>query len=80
MYLNVILTVFVVVQVVTIILAYKWWNKYGRDMFKSFTNFNQKIQLPKNNFDSSNPFGQIPDMNEMFRQMNQLTKKMNNLK
>lgn len=80
MYLNVILTIFVVVQVVTIILIYKWWNKYGRDIFKSILNLNKNIKLPNSGFKSSNPFGQIPDMSDMLRQMNEMTKKMNNSK
>ena len=80
MYLNVILTIFVIVQVLTIFLVYKWWDKYGRDLFKTFSSFNQNISTTKNSFSSSNPFGQIPDMNEMFKQINQMTKKMTNLK
>jgi hypothetical protein len=80
MYLSIILTIFVVLQIVTIVLVYKWWKKYGRELFKTFKSFNQSF--PKTNFSSptSNPFGQIPDMGEMMKQLNDMTKKMGKTK
>jgi hypothetical protein len=73
MYLNVILTIFVLVQVVTMVLIYKWWDKYGRDLVKSFLDL-KKTPMGQSNM--SNPFGQIPDMGEMMKQLNQMTKMM----
>jgi hypothetical protein len=55
MYLNVILTIFVVLQITTLVLVYKWWNKYGRELFKTFT---QMKGMSPGGF---NP-GQMPDM------------------
>lgn len=80
MYLNIILTIFVIIQIISIILIYKWWKKYGRKIFETVLNLNQKFQLPKNGFESNNPFGQIPDMNEVMKQFNQLTKNMGKIK
>ena len=79
MYLNVILTIFVVVQVATLVLIYKWWDKYGRKLFTSFTDM--KKGFPSNPFvgptsKGPNPFGNIPDMGEMMKQLNQMTKMM----
>ena len=83
MYLNVILTIFVIVQVVTIILIYKWWNKYGRKLFTSFTAVNPMIPNQKmfnsvasNIAEGPNMFGNIPDMNEMMKQFENMTKNM----
>jgi len=83
MYLNVILTIFVIVQVVTIVLIYKWWNKYGRKLFTSFTDMKKGFSTNSfggNGVKSPNPFGNIPDMNEMMKQLSDMTKKMSNLK
>lgn len=73
MYLNVILTIFVLVQVVTMVLIYKWWDKYGRDLVKSFLDLKKS---PMGQSGMPNPFGQIPDMGEMMKQLNQMTKMM----
>ena len=70
MYLNVILTIFVIVQIVTMVLIYKWWDKYGRKLFTSFTDI--KKVFPSKMMDSvstsgikgPNPFGNIPDMSD----------------
>ena len=80
MYLNIILTIFVIVQIVTIVLIYKWWGKYGRNLFKTFTDI--KKNFPETNFTNpaGNPFGQIPDMGEMMKQLNQITKNMGKIK
>jgi hypothetical protein len=82
MYLNVILTIFVIVQIVTIVLIYKWWNKYGRKLFTSFTNV--KKVFPSKMIDSvstsrvktPNPFENIPDMSQMMKQFESMTKNM----
>jgi hypothetical protein len=79
MYLNVILTIFVIVQVVTIILMYKWWKKYGKTLFKTFTDM--KNGFSSNLFGGSgvktpNPFENIPDMSQMMKQFESMTKNM----
>jgi hypothetical protein len=82
MYLNVILTIFVIVQIVTIVLIYKWWDKYGRKLFTSFTDM--KKVFPSKMMDSvstsgikgPNPFGNIPDMGQMMKQFENMTKNM----
>jgi hypothetical protein len=82
MYLNVILTIFVIVQVVTMILMYKWWNKYGRKLFTTFTDMKSKIpnqmfnSVASNNVKGPNPFGNIPDMGAMMKQFENMTKNM----
>jgi hypothetical protein len=86
MYLNVILTIFVIVQVVTIILIYKWWNKYGRNLFTSFMDVKNGIssKIPNsvgfNDVGYPNPFQNIPNMKDMMKEFETMTKKMNNLK
>ena len=82
MYLNVILTIFVIVQVVTIVLIYKWWKKYGRTLFKTFTDM--KKVFPSKMMDSvstssvktPNPFENIPNMSQMMKQFESMTKNM----
>ena len=82
MYLNVILTIFVIVQIVTMVLIYKWWDKYGRKLFTSFTDM--KKVFPSKMMDSvsttgikgPNPFGNIPDMGQMMKQFENMTKNM----
>jgi hypothetical protein len=82
MYLNVILTIFVIVQVVTMILMYKWWNKYGRKLFTTFTDMKSKIptqmfnSVASNNVKGPNLFGDIPDMAAMMKQFENMSKKM----
>ena len=79
MYLSIILTIFVVLQITTLILVYKWWGKYGRELFKTFT---QMKGMSPNGF---NP-GQMPDMSkmpdigQMMKQMQSMTKNMNKFK
>lgn len=82
MYLNVILTIFVIVQVVTIVLIYKWWKKYGRTLFKSFIDINKGFssQTPNSvgfgGVKEPTFFGNIPDMTEMMKQLSDMTNKM----
>jgi NADH:ubiquinone oxidoreductase subunit H len=68
MYLSIILTIFVVLQITTLVLIYKWWNKYGRKLFTTFTD----MKGPK----GPNPFGNIPDMGAMMKQFENMTKNM----
>jgi hypothetical protein len=86
MYLNVILTIFVIVQVVTIILIYKWWDKYGRNLFTSFTDLKKGFpsKTPNsvgfNDIGYPNPFQNIPDMKDMMKQFSDMTNKMGKFK
>jgi hypothetical protein len=61
MYLSIILTIFVILQIITLILVYKWWGKYGRTLFKTFT---QMKSMSPGGF---NP-GQMPDLGKLMKQ------------
>ena len=76
MYLSIILTIFVVLQIITLVLIYKWWDKYGRTLFKSFTDMKTGFPGGMGNSNSPNLFGNIPDMGEMMKQLNQMNKMM----
>ena len=86
MYLNIILTVFIIVQIVTILLIYKWWDKYGRNLFKSFTDMKKGFssQIPNSvgmdSIKSPNPFGNLPDMSEMMKQLESMSKNIGKIK
>jgi hypothetical protein len=62
------------------VLIYKWWDKYGRKLFTSFTDI--KKVFPSKMMDSvstsgikgPNPFGNIPDMSVMMKQLENMTK------
>lgn len=73
MYLNIILSVFVVVQVVTLILIYKWWKKYGKSLYNSFTNIKG---IPSSGFKPA----QMPDISQMMKQLDSMTKNMSKFK
>ena len=78
MYLSIILTIFVVLQITTLVLIYKWWDKYGRTLFKSFTEMKTVFPGGMGNSNSPNLFGNIPDMKEMMIQLNQMNKMRGN--
>jgi hypothetical protein len=86
MYLNVILTIFVIVQIITIVLIYKWWNKYGRNLFTSFNNVKKGFptKTPNsvgfNDVGYPNPFQNIPDMKDMMKQLESMSKNMGKFK
>jgi len=69
MYLNVILTIFVILQIVTIVLIYKWWKKYGRTLFKTFTDLKSTSTGGMN-------LGQMPDIGKMMKQFESFYRKM----
>ncbi len=86
MYLNIILTIFVVLQITTLVLVYKWWDKYGRTLFTSFTDI-KKILPTKtpnsvgfNDVGYPNPFQNIPDMKDMMKQLESMSKNMGKFK
>jgi hypothetical protein len=76
MYLSIILTIFVVLQITTLVLIYKWWDKYGRTLFKSFTEMKTGFPGGMGGSNSPNLFGNTLDMGEMMKQLNQMTKNM----
>jgi hypothetical protein len=73
MYLSIILTIFVVLQITTLVLAYKWWGKYGRQLFKTFT---QMKGMSPGGLNS----GQMPDMGQIMKQFEFMTKNMGKFK
>ena len=73
MYLNFILTIFVVLQITTLVLVYKWWGKYGRTLFKTLT------QMRGSSMGGFNPT-QMPDMGQMMKQLQSMSKNMGKLK
>jgi hypothetical protein len=79
MYLSIILTIFVVLQITTLVLVYKWWNKYGRKMFDGFKQIKGSFPTSKGG-KPVNPFENMPDIGKMMGELNEMTKKMNNLK
>ena len=72
MYLNIILTVFVVLQIITLTMAYKWWKKYGKKIFTSFTDmknsFATKINTSNNGETPPNPFLLIQNVSQLLKQ------------
>lgn len=80
MYLNVILTIFVIVQVVTMVLIYKWWDKYGRKTFNSFLDMKSGFSEQMGGVKSPNLFEGIPDMSVMMKQLNEMNRKVSNFK
>jgi hypothetical protein len=80
MYLNVILTIFVIIQLVIIILTYRFWKKYGKQMFNTYMEI--KKSIPNQMF-STNPAEMmkgLPDMSKMMSEFQTLTKIMKNNK
>lgn len=76
MYLSIILTIFVVLQITTLVLIYKWWDKYGRTLFKTFTDMKMGFPGDMNTPKSPNLFGNMPDMGQMMKQFENMTKNM----
>jgi len=79
MYLNFILTIFVVLQIITLVLVYKWWDKYGRTLFKIFT---QMKGTPMSNFNPTQMthMSKMPDMGMMMKQFESMTKNFGKFK
>jgi hypothetical protein len=73
MYLNVILTIFIIVQIAVCGCIIYWWKKYGKKLFKTFT------ELKNTPIGGMKP-GQMPDMNKMMGDLMNLTKNMGKLK
>ena len=73
MYLNVILTIFIIVQVAICGCIIYWWKKYGKTVFKTFT------ELKNSPLGSINP-GQMPDMSKMMGDLMKMSKNMGKFK
>jgi hypothetical protein len=73
MYLNVILTILIIVQIAICGCIIYWWKKYGKTLFKTFTELKN---LPMGGM---NP-GQMPDMGKMMGDLINITKNMSKFK
>ena len=79
MYLSIILTIVVVLQITTLVLLYKWWGKYGRTLFKTFT---QMKGMSPGGFNPTQmpDMSKMPDMGQMMKQLQSMSKNMGKLK
>lgn len=71
MFLNIILTLLVVVLLTITIMLYIWWKKFGKKMFDSMSNMKNLIpkdggQLP-NNLDINQLFSSLSKINQKFK-------------
>ena len=76
MYLNVILTIFVILQLTMIILAYKFWKKYGKQMFNTYMEMKKSIPTQMFNTNPMDMMKGLPDMNKMMSEFQTLSKIM----
>ena len=74
MYLNVILTIFIIVQIAICGCIIYWWKKYGKTLFKTFTELKNTIPMG-----GMNP-GQIPDMSKMMADLMSMSKNIGKFK
>ena len=71
MFLNIILTLLVIVLLTITIMLYIWWKKFGKKMFDSLSNMKNLIpkdggQLP-NNLDINQLFSSLSKINQKFK-------------
>jgi hypothetical protein len=71
MFLNIILTLLVIVLLTITIMLYIWWKKFGKKMFDSMSNMKNLIpkdggQLP-NNLDINQLFSSLSKINQKFK-------------
>jgi hypothetical protein len=71
MFLNIILTLLVVVLLTITIMLYIWWKKFGKKLFDSMSNMKNLIpkdggQLP-NNLDINQLFSSLTKINQQFK-------------
>jgi len=71
MFLNIILTLLVIVLLTITIMLYIWWKKFGKKMFDSMSNMKDLIpkdggQLP-NNLDINQLFSSLTKINQQFK-------------
>ena len=80
MYLNVILTIFVIVQVTIVYLAYRFWKKYGKNMYNAFISMKNTVPNQMFGGGNANPndiMKNLPDMGKMMSEFNKLSKIIN---
>ena len=65
MYLNVILTIFVIVQITICGCVIYWWKKYGKKMVKSFSDMNYEFGNNES-MDLNKFMSDINNMGKMF--------------
>jgi len=71
MFLNIILTLLVIVLLTITIMLYIWWKKFGKKMFDSMSNMKNLLpkdggQLP-NNLDINQLFSSLTKINQQFK-------------
>lgn len=71
MFLNIILTLLVVVLLTITIMLYIWWKKFGKKLFDSMSNMKNLLpkdggQLP-NNLDINQLFSSLTKINQQFK-------------
>jgi len=71
MFLNIILTLLVIVLLTITIMLYIWWKKFGKKLFDSMSNMKNLIpkdggQLP-NNLDINQLFSSLTKINQQFK-------------
>ncbi len=76
MYLNVILTIFVILQLTMIILGYKFWKKYGKQLFNTYMEMKKSIPTQMFNINPTEIMNGLPDMNKMMSEFQNLSKIM----
>jgi hypothetical protein len=71
MFLNIILTLLVIVLLTITIMLYIWWKKFGKKLFDSMSNMKNLLpkdggQLP-NNLDINQLFSSLTKINQQFK-------------
>lgn len=80
MYLNVILTIFVILQIAIIYFSYRFWKKYGKNIYNSFMEARKTMPTQMFGSGNSNPndiLKNLPDMGKMMSEFEKLNKIMN---
>jgi len=71
MFLNIILTLLVIVLLTITIMLYLWWKKFGKKMFDSMSNMNNLIpkdgEQLSNNLDINQLFSSLNKINQQFK-------------
>ena len=74
MYLNIILTIFVILQLTMIILAYKFWKKYGKQMFNTYMEMKKSIPTQMFNTNPMDMMKVMPDITKLMSEFQTLSK------
>lgn len=69
MYLNIILTILVLVLITIFISTYMWWKHFGKKMFDMMLNMNKVLPKDSNKMFNPNNMGNI--LSEVDKMMNQ---------